>query len=135
MSEKTQILRGESQRQLSGKPKALTLAELAATTYRDWKGRFLHIGLKGRWTFLKELAEIRRGLDAGQVRTCRLQPRSGIFGDAFFGPEFEPSHQGILGQFFCDADIVVDSGNGGDEPCGLDLPHGLNRLRHIFHAC
>jgi len=28
-----------------------------------------------------------------------------------------------------------DSGNGGDEPCGLDLPHGLNRLRHIFHAC
>jgi len=28
-----------------------------------------------------------------------------------------------------------DSGNGGDEPCGLDLPHGLNCLRHIFHAC
>ncbi len=33
------------------------------------------------------------------------------------------------------ADIVGDSGNGGDEPCGHDLPHGLNRLRHIFHAC
>jgi hypothetical protein len=30
---------------------------------------------------------------------------------------------------------VGDSGNGGDEPCGLDLPHGLNRLRHILHAC
>ena len=43
--------------------------------------------------------------------------------------------KGVLGQFFCDADIVGDSGNGGDEPCGLDLPHGLNRLRHIFHAC
>ena len=56
-------------------------------------------------------------------------------GDAFFGPEFERSHQGVLGQFFCDADIVGDSGNGGDEPCGLDLPDGLNRLRHIFHAC
>ena len=33
--------------------------------------------------------------------------------------------------FFCDADIVRESGNGGDEPCGLDL----NRLRHIFYAC
>jgi hypothetical protein len=30
---------------------------------------------------------------------------------------------------------VGDSGNGGDEPCGLDLPHGLNRRRHIFLAC
>ena len=38
------------------------------------------------------------------------QPRSGIFGDGFFGPEFERSHHGILGQFFCDADIVGDSG-------------------------
>jgi hypothetical protein len=67
---------------------------------------------------------------------CRgHQPRSGVFGDAFFGPEFERSDQGILGQFFCDADIVGDSGDGSDEPCGLDLPHGLNRLRHIFHAC
>jgi hypothetical protein len=29
---------------------------------------------------------------------CRgHQPRSGTFGDAFFGPEFERSHQGILG--------------------------------------
>ena len=58
----------------------------------------------------------------------------GFSGDAFFGPEFERSHQGVLGQFFCDADIVGGSGNGGDEPCGLDLPHGLNRHRHIFDA-
>jgi len=31
--------------------------------------------------------------------------------------------------------IHGDSGNGGDEPCGFDLPHGLNRLRQIFPAC
>ena len=59
----------------------------------------------------------------------------GFFGDAFFGPEFERSYQGVLGQFFCDADIVGDSGNGGEEPCRLDLPHGRNRVRHILHAC
>jgi len=59
----------------------------------------------------------------------------GFSRDAFYGPEFECSYQGVPGQFFCGADIVGDSGNGGDEPCGLDLPHGLNRLRHIFHAC
>lgn len=38
-----------------------------------------------------------------------------MFGDAFFGPEFERSDQDVLGQFFCDADIVGDSGNGSDE--------------------
>jgi len=26
------------------------------------------------------------------------QPRAGIFGGAFFGPEFERSHQAVLGQ-------------------------------------
>jgi hypothetical protein len=30
---------------------------------------------------------------------------------------------------------VGDASNRGDEACGLNLPHGLNRLRHIFHAC
>ena len=54
---------------------------------------------------------------------------------SIFGPEFERSHQGVLGKFFCDADAVGDSDNGGDVPCGLDLPNGLNRLRHIFYAC
>jgi hypothetical protein len=38
----------------------------------------------------------------------------------------------FLGLFFSDPEIVGDSGNGGDEPCGLELPPGLNRLSHIF---
>jgi hypothetical protein len=42
-------------------------------------------------------------------RRRRFQPEiielcGGIFGDAFFRPEFERSHQGVLGQFFCDAE-------------------------------
>ena len=54
-------------------------------------------------------------IDGAPFGRCH-QPRAGVFGDAFFGPEFERSHQGVLGQLFCDADIVSDSGNGGDEP-------------------
>ena len=59
------------------------------------------------------------------------QPCRGIVRDAFLGPNFEGSHERILRQFLGNADIVGDAGNRGDEPCGLDLPHGLNRLRHI----
>src|SRR4051794_28711250 len=34
----------------------------------------------------------------------------------------------------CDADSVGASGHGGDAPCRLDRPPGLNRLRHSVHA-
>ena len=86
------------------------------------------------FVLLYEHATTAQRIDGAPFGRCH-QTRAGVFGDAFFGLEFERSHQGVLGQFFCDADIVGDSGNGGDEPCGLDLPHGLTRLRHIFHAC
>jgi hypothetical protein len=44
-------------------------------------------------------------IDGAPFGRCH-QPRAGIFGEAFFGLEFERSHQGVLGQFFCDADVV-----------------------------
>jgi hypothetical protein len=60
----------------------------------------------------RSLVAVSRGAGEAPASSPVNQPRAGIFGDAFFGPEFERSHQGILGQFFCDADIVGDSGNG-----------------------
>ena len=33
-----------------------------------------------------------------------------------------------------DAGLAGDASNRGDEACGLDLPHGLNRLLHIAHT-
>jgi hypothetical protein len=57
------------------------------------------------------------GIDGAPFGRCD-QPRAAIF-NAFFGPEFKRS-------LSCDPDIVGDSDNIGDEPCGLDLPLGLS---------
>jgi hypothetical protein len=38
---------------------------------------------------------------------------------------------GAPGRLFRDADPVGDSGNGGDEPCGIDLPHGSSPQAHL----
>ena len=67
-------------------------------------------------------------IDAASFGRCH-QRRAGMSEDAFFGGESSSAViRASLGQFFCDPDIVGDSGNAGDEPCGLDLPHGLDRL-------
>ena len=58
----------------------------------------------------------------------------GIVRDALLGPNFEGRHQGVLGELLGDADVAGDAGNGGDEPCGFDLPQGPNRLSYIAHA-
>jgi hypothetical protein len=93
---------------------------------------------ESRRTTVPELTTLISGLrneSMGRHLAAVISHAPGFSAMPSFGPEFERSHQGVLGQFFCDADIVGDSGNGGDEPCGVDLPHGLHRLRHNFHAC
>ena len=79
---------------------------------------------------------IHKASEASNIQIARLLQRSlrSARQELSLRLEFERSHQGALGQFFCNADIVGDPGNGGDGPCGLDLPHGLNSIRHIFHA-
>src|SRR5215510_13754643 len=64
----------------------------------------------------------------------RHQPRSGIFGDTFFGPPLKGRNQRVLGKFFGNADIAGDAGNRSDEPRRLDLPHRLDRPVDIAHV-
>ena len=69
----------------------------------------------------------------GAALCRRHQPRSGIFGDTFFGPSLEGRNQCILGKFLGDADIAGDAGNRSDEPRRLDLPHRLDGPMDIAH--
>jgi hypothetical protein len=66
---------------------------------------------------------------------CRChQPRRRLFWDTFVRPLFESCHESVLSEFLGDADIAGDAGNPGDETCGLDLPHGLDRFMRVLHA-
>jgi hypothetical protein len=54
------------------------------------------------------------------------QPRTRIIRDTFLGPQFEGSDESVLSELLR---------NRSDEPRGFDLPHGLDCLVDITHAC
>ena len=59
---------------------------------------------------------------------CRChQPGRRLFRNAFFRPLLKGRDESVLSEFFRNADVAGNAGNPGDEACGLDLPHGLNR--------
>ena len=79
-----------------------------------------------------EHAVAAEGVD-GAALGCGHEPGGGLFGDAFFGPALEGGDEGVLGEFFGDADVAGDAGDAGDEACGLDLPHGLDCFVEVAH--
>jgi hypothetical protein len=85
------------------------------------------------FVLLREHLSAAQGIERAVLCRCH-QPRPGIFRDAVFGPSLEGRNERVLGEFLCDADIAGDACNRGDETCGFDLPHGLNRLGDIAHA-
>ena len=83
--------------------------------------------------FLLEHATAAQLVD-GAALGCGHEPGCGIFRDALFGPLLEGRNERVLSEFFSDADVASDAGDSGDEACGLDLPHGLNRPVNVAHA-
>ncbi len=70
----------------------------------------------------------------GPPLRCRHEPRSGFVGNTLLWPIFESGDQRILSEFLGNADVTGNAGDPGDEACGLNLPHRLNRPVNVAHA-
>src|SRR5580658_4095009 len=66
-------------------------------------------------------------VDCAPLRRCH-QPRGRLFRNAFFRPSLKGRNQSVPSELLRNADVAGNARNPGDEPRGLDLPHGLNRF-------
>jgi hypothetical protein len=83
--------------------------------------------------FLLEHAAAAEVVD-GAALGCGHEPGGGVVRDALLRPLLECGDKCVLSEFFSDADVAGDAGDSGDEACGLDLPHGLDRPVNVAHA-
>lgn len=71
-----------------------------------------------------------QGID-GAALGGRHERGTGIVSDALLRPDLEGGDEGILGEFFSNADVASDASDGGDEASRLDFPNGVDCFGHI----
>jgi hypothetical protein len=58
----------------------------------------------------------------------RHEPTAWVPGDARNRPLLERGYKGVLCELFGDANVTDDAGEAGDNPGGLNPPHGIDRV-------